>query len=489
MKRRIRTTAMLLVAGVSACTFAVPSYSLAEQNEQAPVKQVLGDTNSNGKLDIADATAIQEYLAGIRKLDDMAVRRSKVCGNKGLSITDAAAVHRRLANIITRFPAEGTPNTEEVTKIDKNEITIYFSERKGWTTVNAQFFNHATGEQKSEFPGEEMTYVETDDSGNKVYSATVDVSKYDRVIFNDGETKTTETPVTKASSGYYIKSTKLTNGTYFACVYTYGKTDAGKLETVTLHDYPAGYDKDICIWTPEGYDPSDKSKKYSVLYMTDGDNLFGQLPTMSGYEWACDESVTSLMANGGDGVIVVGITSLPEYRDYELIPNLGTLYTEVPGSGEIEDQLGGAVFSEYLMNTIIPYVEANYNTNSIRGIAGSSNGGICALYIGLENLDKFRYIGAFSPAFALYDKDVWNKYLTEKNFFGQVPNLYIYCGKTKHDTLERRMYPLSIEMEGWLTALGYPDDKVTTVIDDDGTHSEAFWALYFPEMLGYGLKY
>ena len=38
-------------------------------------------------------------------------------------------------------------------------------------------------------------------------------------------------------------------------------------------------------------------------------------------------------------------------------------------------------------------------------------------------------------------------------------------------------------MEGWLKSHGYPADKMTTVIDKDGVHSESFWALYFPEML------
>jgi hypothetical protein len=42
-------------------------------------------------------------------------------------------------------------------------------------------------------------------------------------------------------------------------------------------------------------------------------------------------------------------------------------------------------------------------------------------------------------------------------------------------------------MEGWMKNHGYPADKMTTVTDANATHSEAFWALYFPDMLCYCL--
>lgn len=461
---------------------------------------VWGDTDGDGIISTIDATHIQRHCANIRLLDAQEQKRALVSGNKALSVLDATYIQRFLTKIISRFPVEDmvqptepptqaptqapTEPKDEVTKV-KNNITIHFSNNKNWGKVNAYIYNYASQTAMSAWPGTQMTNYITNNYGEKVYSLTVDVSKYDRIIFNNGSAQTTDTPLTKASSGYFIVGES--NGKLLAGMYPYGQDGEGTIKTTNL-SYPDGYQKKLYIWLPEGYNANDKSKKYSVLYMCDGQNLFGQTPSLSGYEWECDESVLSLMQNGGDGVIVVGIdnSESEQKRDHELTPNLGTLAPGMSGMGNFTNG-GGKVFSDFVVNTVIPYVEANYNTNSIRGIAGSSSGGIEAFYIGMEHMDKFRYVGALSPAFLLYNKSVWDTYLGAKNFSGDVPRIYFYNGNSSKDSLERQIYPNAVAMEGWLKAKGYPADKMTTVIDNDGTHSEAFWAIYFPEMLSFGL--
>lgn len=374
----------------------------------------------------------------------------------------------------------------EVTEV-KNNITVYFSDNKHWGTVNAYVYNYASGQAMTGWPGLGMTYVKTNNEGEKVYSTTVDVSKYDRIIFNNGSDQTTDTPVTKASSGYFINSEKSYGGKYLAGVYPYGQDGEGKVTTISM-DYPDGYKKKIYIWTPEGYNAADKTKKYHVLYMCDGQNLFGQAATLSGYEWEVDESVLSMMGNGGDGVIVVGVEAgtTEARRNHELTPNLGTISAIASGDPTYNNG-GGKVFNDFVVGTVMPYVEANYNVTGVRGIAGSSSGGIEAFYIGMENPDKFSYIGALSPAFILYDKATWDNYLKTKDFSGDMPRIYFFCGKSEQDLLEQALYTNAVAMQGWMEALGYPADKMVTFEDNDATHSEGFWAIYFPEMLSFGL--
>ena len=454
-----------------------------------------GDVDNDGEVNIIDATCIQRALIGLMELDDAALERAKVSGDDELTIVDATLIQRYDIMLITRFPVEDmqpteaptqapTEPAEEVTKV-KNNIPIYFSNNKNWTTVNAYLFNSSTGAYLKAWPGTAMTNPTVNDYGEKVYSMTVDVTKYDRVIFNNGSAQTHDLPVTKASSGYFIQQ-KL-NKKMMASVYPYGQNSEGTIKTVSM-DYPDGYKKAVYIWTPVGYDPADKSKKYSVLYMCDGQNLFGQAATLSGYEWECDETVLSLMQNGGDGVIVVGIAcgNTNARRNHELTPNLGKISSAAGGDTSYENG-GGKVFSDFVTDEVIPYVESNYNVNSIRGIAGSSSGGIEAFYIGMENMDKFRYIGALSPAFILYDKPVWDNYLSGKDFSGEVPRVYFFCGNSSADALEQALYPNAVAMEGWMKNYGYPSDKMTTVTDANATHSEAFWALYFPDMLSWCL--
>ena len=384
---------------------------------------------------------------------------------------------------------------EGVTPV-KNEITVYFSNNKGWSKVNAYVYNRASGNALSSWPGTQMKYVGLNDEKEQVYSITADVSVYDRIIFNNGTEQTTDTPLTKASSGYFLDPAgkgKYYNGKYIAGVYPYGRTDGGQVKTVSM-DYPDGYKKKVYIWTPAGYDPADKSKKYHVLYMCDGQNLFGHeldpqtgLPTtLSHYEWECDETVLSLMGNGGDGIIVVGVEAgePSSRRDHELTPNLGRTAPGVNAYGTYTDG-GGKVFSDFMVGTVIPYVEARYNVSGVRGIAGSSSGGIEAFYIGMEHPDTFCFIGALSPAFVLYEKATWENYLKTKDFSGDMPKIYFFCGNSSQDLLEQTLYTNAVAMEGWLKALGYPEERMITVTDSDAVHHEGFWALYFAEMLSW----
>ena len=477
----------LILLGV---VFSVPvSTSAAE---------LFGDVDNDEDVNIIDVTMIQRFDAHIIPLDEMAQYRGDVDADGDLTIIDATLIQRYLVNIITEFPAgeylpteaptiaptEAPTEPEDVITKVKDNIPIYFTNNKNWANVYAYLFNSKTGAKLKAWPGTKMTNPTTNDYGEKIYSMTVNVTQYDRVIYNNGSSvQTTDLPVTKASSGYFIHEDL--NGKYLAGVYPYGQDGEGTIKTVSFN-YPDGYKKNVYVWLPEGYNANDKTKKYSVLYMCDGQNLFGQATTLSGYEWECDESVLSLMQNGGDGVIVVGVAcgSTDARRNHELTPNLGQLSSVVSGDTSYQNG-GGKVFSDFVTDTVIPYVESNYNVNSIRGIAGSSSGGIEAFYIGMENMDKFRYIGALSPAFILYDKRVWDNYLNTKDFTGEVPRVYFFCGNSVNDQLEQALYPNATAMQGWLTNHGYPTDKMTTVTDAEATHSEGFWALYFPEMLSW----
>lgn len=62
-------------------------------------------------------------------------------------------------------------------------VTLYFSNNKGWDTVNVYMWGDA-GEIG--WPGVSADYVGTNDFGQGIFSVTVDTSMYDYVIFNDG---------------------------------------------------------------------------------------------------------------------------------------------------------------------------------------------------------------------------------------------------------------------------------------------------------------
>jgi enterochelin esterase-like enzyme len=64
-------------------------------------------------------------------------------------------------------------------------------------------------------------------------------------------------------------------------------------------------------------------------------------------------------------------------------------------------------FAKALLEEVLPQVEKNYHAAKDRehhAIAGLSMGGAESLYIGLNNLDRFAYVGSFSGAFVMWPR-------------------------------------------------------------------------------------
>lgn len=343
-----------------------------------------GDADGNGKVESTDVTKLQRGLAGMTTLTKGEIQRGAVSRGKKLSIIDVTLIQRYLANMITGFPAEES----EITKV-KDVIPIEIKDAKSWGTIYAYLYNAATGEELAASPGVKLTDGSVGSDGKTVYHLDVDVSRYDRVVFSDGNRRQSiETPVTKASRGFMITDRNATK--YDVDVYTDDQYAAGKIDTVKM-DYPGyseGEQKTVWIYLPDGYDPADTTKRYSVLYMDDGQVMLGTLPND---DWRCDKTVRSLMGNGGDGVIIVGISSLEGVRDREMRPYLGEPVWDSDYNGGIpetmtKDELleaykeycDGETFADFTVNKVIPYVESHYNVNSVRGFTGSSGGGLMA---------------------------------------------------------------------------------------------------------------
>lgn len=485
MKKRI--VSVLLTAGLLIGTIFGSSVNTAAAG-------LFGDVDGNGVVESIDATLIRRDLVKLTHLSTEEKQRGMVSGGNELSIIDVTLIQRYLANMITRFPVE----EREVTKV-KNMIPIRFTDNKNWGTVYAYLFNDTTEEALVEWPGVKLTDPTVTSENLNEYCLDVDVSRYDRVIFTDGnKKKTIEAPITKASYGFMISDR---NGSkYDVDVYTGDRYEAGEIHTVKMDypGYPEGEQKTVWIYLPDGYDPADTSKKYSVLYMDDGQVMLGIYPND---DWRCDKNVRSLMNNGGDGVIIVGISSLEGDRDREMRPYLGEpvwdeelraeflqTMTEEEMLEAYKEYCGGEEFADFTVNTVIPYVEANYNVNSVRGFTGSSGGGLMAFYMGVEYADFFDYVGVMSPSLNVYDAAVWDEYLSTKDFSGKVPRMYIFCGNNQKDNIERELYPYSVEAESWLLAHGYPSDRVRTVTNDDTRHLHKYWGLYLPELFSWGME-
>lgn len=478
MKKKLLSILLVAVIALSAVSGSVLT---------ATASSLSGDVDDNGIIDIIDATLIQRHLSEVRRLDAAAQQRGCVSGGDSLSVTDVTLIQRYIANMITQFPTE-----------EKQTVTIYFTNNKKWDTVYAYLFNRSTGEAQVEYPGVVLTDPVVNSDGYNEYSLTVDVGKYDRVIFNNNKLQSIEAPVTKASYGYIVADKNARK--YDLDIYTGEQYGKGTIQTVRM-DYPGyaeGEKKTVWIYLPEGYDPTDTSKKYSVLYFDDGQVILGTLPND---DWRCDKTIRSLMNNGCDGVILVGISSLDGVRDREMRPYIDIdastidpdIAAEYPDKTKEEllemykEYCDGDTFGDFTVNTVIPYIESHYNVNSVRGFTGSSGGGLEAFYMGMEYPEVFDFVGVMSPSLNIYSADDWNKYLDKKDFSGKVPRMYFFCGNNQKDLIEKDLYPYSVEAESWLLAHQYPSDRILTTVNEDTKHLHKYWGLYLPELLCWGM--
>ncbi len=97
------------------------------------------------------------------------------------------------------------------------DITIYFTDTLGWSTVNCYYW---LGSSNNTWPGEKMTFVRNNSVGQPIYKITLPAGA--SVVFNNGS-GTQSTDVTGVTHGFGYYLTTLSGGKYLYETYEYGE--------------------------------------------------------------------------------------------------------------------------------------------------------------------------------------------------------------------------------------------------------------------------
>lgn len=238
-------------------------------------------------------------------------------------------------------------------------------------------------------------------------------------------------------------------------------------ENVTIVDRPfiiEGLDRErqIRVYLPPNYEHS--HKKYPVLYMHDGQNLFDKQTSYVG-EWEIDETLNLLALEEKLELIVVGVDNGLGKRMNEMSPWDHEKY----GSGE------GKYYIDFIVNLIKPFIDSTFRTLTDRGntgIMGSSMGGLISHYAIYEHPDVFSKAGIFSPSYWYSDK-IFTQ--TKENPLLKDAKLYINVGKKEGSNMEKP----AKRMSDFILNSGHPKSNIFFESVKAGTHSEVFWRSEF----------
>jgi len=259
-------------------------------------------------------------------------------------------------------------------------------------------------------------------------------------------------------------------------------TVTGDLRLHTLRSQIFNNERKIRVLLPPGYDDASNSgRRYPVLYMLDGQNLFDAcLSDVSQHEWGLDE-ITAQLTGAGEmpPFIVVGVDHAAALRASEYLP-----YKDFVGNPDMAEP-AGKQFPDFLVREVMPLVNENYRTLTgapNTGIGGSSYGGVATLYALLARPGEFGYGLIESPT-------LWvgmGQLVRDTNPLAAMPaKVFIgFGGKEADDpAISRKMIGLVQQVEANFRAAGYDDSNVRVVIDPDALHTEAAWEKRLPGAL------
>ena len=227
----------------------------------------------------------------------------------------------------------------------------------------------------------------------------------------------------------------------------------------------AGDDRDYYVYTPPGYDPTAK-RTYPVLYLLHGFSDDASGWTAVGY---ANVILDNLIAQGKAKTMIVVMPL--GYGTMEFVRMGWGVWDHM----DMRDE-NLTKFREALLTEVMPRVEGEYRIakdRSSRAIAGLSMGGTESLLTGLNNLDKFAWIGAFSSG-GIPDDFRTSLPALDAKANQQVRLLWIACGTEDDLITKNRSFKQWLKLNG----VQYTD------IETPGRHTWMVWRRNLTEFAG-----
>lgn len=218
----------------------------------------------------------------------------------------------------------------------------------------------------------------------------------------------------------------------------------------------SGDERDLFVYTPPGYDAA-AARKYPTLYLLHG----------------FSDDASAWTSVGRAHVILDNLIAQRKAKPMLIVMPLGygTMEIVSPAAAGLRDpalrRRSFEAFRDGLLTEVVPFVEKTYRATpdrTARAIAGLSMGGAESLFVGLNGLDRFSWIGAFSSGGLDGDFGaVFPSLDSQAN--ARIRLLWIACGT------EDRLIDANRALRGWLTSRQIRHTPVET----SGGHTWMVW--------------
>lgn len=258
----------------------------------------------------------------------------------------------------------------------------------------------------------------------------------------------------------------------------------------------------LTIWLPPGYDSSDK--RYPVLYMHDGHNLFDLKNSNFNKIWAADKAMLKVMGQGIEPRIIVGIWAPGKDRFRQYLPR--PAYDAAPPAlkAKMDEIAGGPVISDaylaWLAGPLKAWVDSSFRTRPGRddtAIAGSSMGGLMSCYAIAARPDVYGQAACVSSHWPAIGPDtvkgfnpdtlaVWTGFFDRTLGAPTGRRVWMDHGTA---TLDAFYAPYQEPIDGEFAKLGWQrGSDFESRVYPGAEHEENAWAARLPEILAWLLR-
>jgi predicted alpha/beta superfamily hydrolase len=230
-------------------------------------------------------------------------------------------------------------------------------------------------------------------------------------------------------------------------------------EVVVWRDFPSRFGirpRHVMVRLPVGYHRS--NRRYPVLYMHDGQNVFDPRMTNMGVDWGADELAERLARERkiGPMIIVAAFSTderMLEYSPFDL----------------------GAAYGRFLAEELKPRVDAEFRTLPERehtALMGSSMGGLISFFVASRHSEVFGLAGCVSTHF-IWEEGRTVEALRRTGAYPRDVRLWFDYGT---EGIDSEYEPLQDEVTALLESWGWEQPRDFVVRKYEGAdHNEAAW--------------